>query len=806
MFTAALGILLGLATASEPAPPGARKMPSGVLVECEDFKLGGKWRLGDKEYAGFSGKAYITETAAAGIAPFSPSAMVTVLRPGRHHVWVRAHLGGLPNTGMYDRELIVEVNGLRFGPTHRGLDGNGYVWELAGTVDIGPQRTARLKLHDLGRSAAVADCVLLADDLEFKPSGWIGNSRRPSPTVAFQPPKVAPVKAQPYRMPKAAREHVEKVSRSRHEYQLKVGGTLDELNTAYYAETYGMCTRLESKFQPNEYLVIENTGRSDVVNPRIVVEGRRNWYSADAILSSILKPGMRDAEKAIAIWKHAAGNEIQCHENNRRVGPYYPEDHSHPWRNTFKERGDPVKAANCYYCSGCQLSAANCVVLMRHAGLAARAVWMCPRNMYENHCVAEAWYDGGWHLFDPERRSFYLESDNTTVASYETLHKNPGLVSRTHDGGFAAPSGKKTHAKEYERFYPPPVMPVGRWTTTMAMTLRPGERLVWRWDHINKFRVGQNPRNRNDPPYRLANGKWIYRPNLEHPGFRKGILSEDNVKATFQDHKPPAVHPEISGDEAFISYRIKTPYPIVGGVVGGKFHRRSTQDRCAIYLSVGDSDWTEVWSADETGDFERCFAVDEVLGAKLGVARYTCYVKYEFSTQGAVADVGLNGVYVELDVQMSGAALPSLSAGLNEVVYRDDTTGQRRVRITHGWKKSSATRPPTPPAGPRAPADGVTLTGESLRKLAWQPATDPDGEAIADHHVQVSRRDDCLYPISPNFDRLTFSGAPEWDAPRGWFAPGTTYYWRVRSRDKWGAWSPWSQTWKFRIARPSPAE
>ena len=65
---------------------------------------------------------------------------------------------------------------------------------------------------------------------------------------------------------------------------------------------------------------------------------------------------MTDAEKAMAVWKHAAGNEVQCHENNRRVGPFYPEDQSHPWRNTFKERGDPVRAANCYYCSGCQLS------------------------------------------------------------------------------------------------------------------------------------------------------------------------------------------------------------------------------------------------------------------------------------------------------------------------------------------------------------------------------------------------------------------------------------------------------------------
>ena len=799
MISLTAGLVFGLAIAAEVAPPGVQTMPSGVLVECEDFKLGGRWKLQDKKYPGFSGKGYIVETAAAGIAQFVPSRKVTVAEPGKYNVWVRAYLGGPPNLGMHDRELFVEVNGKPFDPTHRGLDGEGYRWELAGAVDIGEDRTAQVHVHDLGRRPAVVDCVLLTDDLQFKPADWTGNSRRPSLTVPFQPPKVDPVEAQPYQLAKAAEEHVEKVTAAGQSYRIQVGGTLDEFNTAYYPETYGMCTRLESKFQPNEYLVVENTGEVEVVNPWIVINGRRDWYSADRILAGILKPGMTDAEKAIAIWKHAAANEVQCHENDRRVGPYYAEDRSNPWRNTYKERGNPVKAANCYYCSGCQLSATNLVVLLREAGLAARAVWMCPRSMYENHCVAEAWYDGGWHLLDPERRSFYLDGDNTTIASYETLHKNPRLASRTHDGGFAGASGKKTHAKEYESFYPPPIMPVGRWVSTMAMALRPGEKFIWRWDHLGKFRCGQNPRNRNYLPYRLANGKLIYRPDLNSPDFRKGILSEDNVKATCQDEKLPPVHPEIAGDEAFISYRLKTAYPIVGGVVGGKFHRKTAKDRCTIYLSIGDSDWTEVWSADETGEIDRYLAVDELMGIKPNSARYECYVKFEFFAEEAITDAGLSEVYMELDVQMSGAALPSLSVGTNEVVYRDHTREPHEVRITHGWKDSSDTRPPLPPTEATSPADGTQVA--TLEKLVWAPARDPDGQPIVDYHVQVSPRRDMLHAVSPNFDRLTFSGNPQWDVPQGWLVDGRTYYWRVRAKDKWGAWSGWSDAWRFQLGR-----
>ena len=784
---------------------GLRTVPSGVLVECEDFGISGKWKIDSRQYPGFSAKACLTETAGAAIERFTPSKTVRLPKAGVYYVWLRAYQGGPRDEGMHDRELFLQVNETVFEPTHRGLEGDGFRWELCGAAVIGEDGAAEIRIHDLGRRAAVADCVLLTDDAQFKPADWTGNSRRPALTLPFEVPDVAPVEAKPVQLAPAPREHVEEVTSSEFQYQLTMGGTLDEFNTACYPETYGMCTRLDNKFQPNEYLVIENVGPTDVFDPRIVVNGRRNWWSADDILATLFKPGMSDAEKAIAIWAFTGSNDVQCHENNRRVGPYYPDHRSHPSRNTFQERANPVKAANCYYCSGCQLGAANCVALLRHAGIPARAVWMCPRDQYEIHCVAEAWYDGGWHLFDPERRSFYLDSDNTAVASYETLHKNPALAARTHDGGFAARPGKLTHAENYERFYPPPVMPVEPWTSTMAMTLRPGEKFVWRWDHAGKFRLGQNPRNRNFEPYRLANGKMIYQPDLTAPGFRNGILSERNLTAAFEDGRSPAVHPQVPGETAFVSYRLKTPYPIVGGVVGGKFRRRTEDDTCKIYLSVGDSDWTEIWSADETGDFERYLAVDALLDVKLEPPRYECCVKYEFSAGQSVADAGLEGVYLEFDVQMASTSLPSLSVGTNEVVFRSASTGPQAVRITHGWKESSATRPPHAPAAAIAPTDRAEIGDGALRKLAWQAAEDPEGQPIADYHIQVSPREDMLHPISPNFDRLTFSAAPAWEVPQGWFVPGRKYYWRVRARDPWGAWSGWSPVWRFTI-RPDVAK
>ena len=593
----------------------------------------------------------------------------------------------------------------------------------------------------------------------------------------------------PYQLDKPPRRHVEEIDAGGHDYEISLGGTLDGFNTVEYLQTYAACQRIQSKFEPNRFLVIENLGETDVVNPRIVVSGRRDWFSVDSILASIITPKMTEAEKAMAVWQFTADHQVQCHENNRRVGPPHPDPDSHPSRNTFSERANPVKAVNSYYCSGCSLAAANFVILCRHAGLSARAVWMCPLNTYATHCVGEAWYDDGWHLFDPECRGFYLDADNTTVASYETLHKASRLAARVHLGGFAS-KGMKLYADEFAKFYPPREMPVEDWTSSMAMTLRPGEQFVWRWKSDGKYRYGDNPRNRDFPPHQLANGKIVYRPVLRGPTFERSVVSAQNLKPVEGPNGGGRISSLIATQPGFAVYKVSSPYPIVGGVVGGRFFKKTALDGCRILLATGNSDWQEVWSASEEGNTEAFVTIDRVLDPRAKPAIYDYYVKFEITAQSSTADVYIDEIYLETDVQMSAVALPALALGKNHVTYSDESS-QRRVRITHGWAESSATRPPLPPSEP------VSDTTRSPVTLAWLPSRDPDGDAVTNYHVQVSPRQDMRHPVSPNLDRMIGSSEPQWKLPPGWLVEGDTYYWRVRAVDAWGAWSPWSPVWEF---------
>ena len=244
----------------------------------------------------------------------------------------------------------------------------------------------------------------------------------------------------------------------------------------------------------------------------------------------------------------------------------------------------------------------------------------------------------------------------------------------------------------------------------------------------------------------------------------------------------------------------------MGGLVGGNFFRETDQDTIRAFLSVhyGESPddrwsaWTEIWSADRTGSFEHYIPLDEALHYKSNPEIHDYRVKFELFAGKKPSSTRLKNLYFETDVQMADTSLPSLSVGLNKVVYRSESSPSARVRIVHGWEESSATVPPTPPPAPREPADGQRVAIRPGMRLSWAAAEDPDGQPIADYHIQVSPREDFLHPVSPNFDRILFTGSTEWEIPEGqWLGGNTTYYWRVRAKDAWGAWSDWSPTWSF---------
>ena len=76
------------------------------------------------------------------------------------------------------------------------------------------------------------------------------------------------------RFPAQPKRHVEEITSGDHRYSVEMGGTLDMDNTRTL--TSNNCYIV---FQNNVALTIENTGDTPVVNPRLVVNDRGNWYT-----------------------------------------------------------------------------------------------------------------------------------------------------------------------------------------------------------------------------------------------------------------------------------------------------------------------------------------------------------------------------------------------------------------------------------------------------------------------------------------------------------------------------------------------
>ncbi|MBN2410467.1 hypothetical protein JXQ31_02170 [candidate division KSB1 bacterium] len=556
----------------------------------------------------------------------------------------------------------------------------------------------------------------------------------------------------------------------------------------------------------NDELVIENCGDVDIINPRITINDKWNWYTCEAMANEIVRDAATDREKAIAISQFVHNNRYHFQPPGKPSGKDYV--------------SDPVIGLNIFGHMYCGMAARITSTLAKKAGLDAR-LW----GLY-GHIVSEIFYDGEWHLFDSDAGVFYLNKDNKTIAGMDDLVKDPWLVERTYHPGLAG--WKQAHPRRTS---------TGAWsdgmktvinfyTTTenneveevepgdlyeMDLTLRPGEKIILRWDNVGKF----YNKYLFTEPLVYANGKIVYKPDLTDNSYRKHIESETNIKSVADDGKRPNIHVDscITEDtwrsyEANIIYKVKCPYVIVGGCLTGNFYRNDKYgDFCQIELSFDGKQWIPVWTAPTTGWINHNQVLDGLISPVGKEPKYEYYVKMNFAAAGAGFDrpqepgdntqAGIDNFTLTTDFQVNPLSIPALSLGLNKVSYTDQTEGRGKVKITHRWYRRDDNHYPDAPVKPLYPADKEVI--DSLTPLLrWEEARDIDkNDKIIDYHIQLSARPDFKWPLSANFDRDAGSGAAEWQVPKGWLNPDQTYYWRVKAKDKNGNWGGYSKGWSF---------
>lgn len=556
-------------------------------------------------------------------------------------------------------------------------------------------------------------------------------------------------------LPQTEHTHVEEIASSSAEYALEMGGTLDLENTLTVA-----AANYQIAFQPNIQLTIENTGDTAVVNPRLVINDRGNWYTFDSLLEEFTRGAETDQDRVYLIWENMRRNLY--HES-----PTFAQDEPH----------DPVRLMNIFGYNLCDDAGNAGCSLYHHGGFPGSK-----NRALHGHVQCEALVNGEFQFMDIDMDAFYLDRENEIPVSGDACARDHDLVRRELNYGpvvnaFVPSDGPAALFGPDDGAAYPTLR-----GHEIAYTLRPGERVELRWDNIGKY-AAQSAEWAHRPKY-FGNSRFVFEPRLTAER-----LAADAESAVAVTPTPDGLAGQMA--EGAVVYGVRVPYLICGGTVRARMTGAHAADHFAIAMSLDGQTWKELWSAQGVGAHEAEVSLDEALDVHNLPAKYTYLVRIALGA-GAAGSATLRSLSIVTDVMAAPQSLPRLRLGENRVVYRDATEGPHQVRITHQWRETDAITPLDPPAL-TYPTPGAEVT-DSILTYAWEPV-----EGAARYYLQVSRRPDFAWPYRTGLDVII--PTTTYVVPfTGIYAPDVTYYWRVRTQDRWGAYGPWSEprtfTWR----------
>ena len=433
---------------------------------------------------------------------------------------------------------------------------------------------------------------------------------------------------------------------------------------------------------------------------KVVSDKVADVSSIEAWRQSYINPGMTDREKALAVWETVVAHQHQD-------AP--PIEFLHNPENTVL---DPIKMFNVYGYSFCSVHASHLAAMARAAGLTAR------NQSIQRHCTAEVWWDDAWHMLDASLVNYFPKPDGTIASvdeiiaaitewykehpelkgnpdALETFRKNPGWKQGPklladcpfygEDGLLPATFPWQCGWPETMREYDGTRQFVYESGYSMGyqvnVQLREGERLVRNWSnrglHLQmgetdkagripqslEGKIGEGP-FRYSPKYgdlapgRIGNGVREYDVPLASGAFRGGALRAENLAATAEDKRTPAVHVKDAAETGVLVIRMPSSYVYLGGELKFKAVVGRGGEIVVSFSDNNGLDWRKVRTIAKSGDV--------TLDLKpLVFRRYDYRLKFEMAGAGT----GLDALSIRHDVQHSQRPLPALAQGNNTITF-----------------------------------------------------------------------------------------------------------------------------------------
>ncbi len=264
-----------------------------------------------------------------------------------------------------------------------------------------------------------------------------------------------------------------------------------------------------------------------------------------------------------------------------------------------------------------------------------------------HHQFEQAFYDGGWRLFDLSSRLYWLERDNATALSRRGMEEDLYLKMRQGGDPNAWFRGRRTRATFGSAERP----------HNMDFPLSSGENISFCWHNEGRWfeRTGdRNPIPLAKIPPSFGNGAIVYEPNSagENTILDNMELLNDGLSV---------LRPKDPAKPASLTYRAQCPYIFSDAQVSGSF---SAQKPDAVKLSLSfdeGKNWTEVWSNKSNSGKIEADLLEHV------TARYGYWLKLTFAPEhnSEVTDLKVRTTFVASPLALPG----KLSLGENRISF-----------------------------------------------------------------------------------------------------------------------------------------
>ena len=153
--------------------------------------------------------------------------------------------------------------------------------------------------------------------------------------------------------------------------------------------------------------------------------------------------------------------------------------------------------------------------------------------------------------------------------------------------------------------------------------------------------------------------------------------------------------------------------------------------------------------------------------------------------------------------QVASGSLPTLQIGANKVELQTDTP-KFDATVSLDWLEALDAEVPAIVDDVLLPSESLPLNYGAPLALAWRPPNIFGAAAIDSYEVWVSDDPEIRWALSSNFwqllPKMKKRLVDEVVLDASFFHPGKKYYWKVRARNSFGYWGPWSPKWHFSIA------